>query len=98
MESLYTEPLSTEPMDLRITQGIQSNQPLYNRVPTRDAEGNPLTDFMILVLGFRGWPKARQVAAIEKMQMGDYDGLISHTTIVMIRYSPVAGQFVPCLY
>jgi len=56
-------------MDLQITQGIQSNQPLYNRVPTRDAEGKPLSDFMILVLGFRGWPEARQVEAIEKMQM-----------------------------
>ena len=66
---MNTEPWHTEHFDLRVTQGMQDNEPLYNRVPTRDAEGKPLSDFMILVSGFRNWPGARQAEAVAKMQM-----------------------------
>jgi hypothetical protein len=48
---------------------MQGNQPLYNRVPARDEDGKPLSDFMILVSGFRSWPGARQAEAVTKMRM-----------------------------
>jgi hypothetical protein len=32
---------------------MQANSPLYERVPSRDEEGRPLSDFMILIPGLR---------------------------------------------
>jgi len=61
--------LNEDQFKLRITQGIQSSQPLHKRVPVRDEEGKFLSDFMILVAGFRNWPGARQAEAVAKMQM-----------------------------
>jgi len=60
---------SAEKFDLRITRGIQSNQPLYDRVPKWDEEGKPLSDFMILISGLRSWPGARQAETVARMQI-----------------------------
>ena len=34
-------------------------EPLYRRVPTRDEEGKPLSDFMMLIPGLREWPRIK---------------------------------------
>ena len=39
---------------------LESNhEPLYKRVPTRDENGKPLSDFMILIPGLKHWVKSR---------------------------------------
>lgn len=35
-------------------------EPLYRRVPTHDQDGQPLSDFMMLIPGLREWPWARR--------------------------------------
>lgn len=39
------------------TGGLQPHQPLYERVPTRDTDGHPLSDFMMLIPGLRDRPR-----------------------------------------
>lgn len=40
---------------------VESHRPLYERVPTRDEFGHPLSDFMMLIPGLRDRPQ-RQFA------------------------------------
>ncbi len=39
--------------ELRRSIGLHHTQPLYERVPTRDDQGRPLADFMMLFPGLR---------------------------------------------
>ncbi|HEY5719325.1 MAG TPA: hypothetical protein VIX81_00970 [Gammaproteobacteria bacterium] len=40
--------------------GVVPATPLWQRVPTRDADGRPLGDFMLLLPGLREAPRAEQ--------------------------------------
>ncbi len=55
------------------TVSITANEPLHERVPTRDEEGRLLSDFMMLIPGLREWPKGRfndRVAGIQAVLGG----------------------------
>ena len=39
--------------------------PLWQRVPSQDANGKPLADFMLLIPRFNQWPAVKQAAAIQ---------------------------------
>lgn len=45
----------------------QNNQPLYERVPTRDEEGRPLSDFMMLLPGLRDQPQHQLSAVLARV-------------------------------
>lgn len=40
-------------------------EPLWKRVPCRDTDGHPVSDFMMLIPGLRGWPAQRQLRALD---------------------------------
>jgi hypothetical protein len=40
----------------RVPVSFERHQPLYERVPTRDSDGHPLSDFMMLIPGLRDRP------------------------------------------
>jgi hypothetical protein len=42
--------------------------PLWARAPTRDEQGRPVSDFMIVIPGLRGWPPRRRDACISCLQ------------------------------
>jgi len=42
--------------------------PLRLRAPTRDADGRPVSDFMILIPGLRRWSESRRRACVERLQ------------------------------
>jgi len=46
---------------LRIGPSTLPALPLRLRAPLRDADGGPVSDFMILILGLKRWPQARQL-------------------------------------
>lgn len=45
---------------LRVGSPTLPSQPLRLRVPTRDADGGPVSDFMVLIPGMKHWPQTRQ--------------------------------------
>ena len=47
---------------------ISRHQPLHERVPTRDAEGRPVSDFMMLIPGLRDRPRAELMTAFAGIQ------------------------------
>ncbi len=47
---------------------LERHQPLYERVPTRDADGHPLTDFMVLIPGLRERPPQQFHAVLADIQ------------------------------
>jgi len=49
--------------DVRLTPG----EPLWRRVPSQDAEGRNLFDFMMLIPGFREWPEVRREQAMDEL-------------------------------
>lgn len=51
-----------------IDHELQPAEPLWGRVPTRDEYGKPLSDFMLLIPGLRGWPSARRRRCVECLQ------------------------------
>ena len=54
-------PLDNETLtDLKCSMELLSSKPLYERVPTRDEEGNTLGDFMMLFPGLRDMNKNAQ--------------------------------------
>jgi len=42
--------------------------PLWQRVPTKDAKGRPLGDFMMLIPRFNRWPSIKQTSAIQAIE------------------------------
>jgi hypothetical protein len=53
----------------RRVEGLLSpDEPLYKRVPTRDAEGRPLADFMMLVPRLREKPEPGLRATVAEME------------------------------
>jgi hypothetical protein len=56
---------------LRNAQGVSclaNAEPLYRRVPTHAADGQPLSDFMMLIPGIREWPGARRIDRVAGLQ------------------------------
>lgn len=47
---------------------IQSSEPLWKRAPTRDVEGKPYADFMMLIPGLRKFEPAHLRDIINKME------------------------------
>lgn len=47
---------------------LETHRPLYERVPTRDEYGRPLTDFMLLLPGLRDRPKAQFNEVLTRLQ------------------------------
>ena len=45
------------PPTVRVGGSLHPHQPLYERVPTRDTDGHPLSDFMMLIPGLRDRPR-----------------------------------------
>ncbi len=54
-------------------------EPLWKRVPTRGEDGQPLSDFMMLIPGMRHWPGQRQRSALEAI----YDVLNQYRNVVV---------------
>ena len=52
-------PTIRETMDLVGEPQLSPAEPLWKRVPTRDDEGRPVSDFMMLIPKFRSWPQER---------------------------------------
>ena len=48
---------------------FSSNEPLHSRVPSRDEFGNPLSDFMMLLPGFRNLPRREQSDRLDRIQI-----------------------------
>lgn len=42
--------------------------PLWQRVPTKDEEGRPLGDFMMLIPRFNRWPQVKQASALQAIE------------------------------
>jgi len=47
---------------------IEHHKPLYARAPARDENGNPFSDFMVLIPGLRDRDHAEFVDAISRLQ------------------------------
>jgi hypothetical protein len=47
---------------------IEANQPLYLRVPARDENGRPLSDFMVILPGLRDRPGHEFAASLARLQ------------------------------
>ena len=47
---------------------IETNQPLYQRVPARDAHGRPLSDFMVILPGLRERPGHEFAETLARLQ------------------------------
>lgn len=47
---------------------IQSSEPLWKRVPTRDPSGKPYTDFMMLIPGLRKFETSRLHDIVSKVE------------------------------
>ena len=47
---------------------IQHAEPLWKRAPTRDAEGKPYSDFMMIIPGLRNFEVSRLRNIINKME------------------------------
>ena len=48
---------------------LKGQQPLYERVPTRDEEGRLLSDFMMLLPGLRDRPRHQFTAVLNRIQI-----------------------------
>ena len=59
---------------------LQANQPLYQRVPTRDECGRLLCDFMVLIPGLRERPGHEFAAALARLQAV----LVSFSEVVFV--------------
>ena len=46
----------------------EAGAPLWQRVPTRDAEGRPLNDFMMLIPRLRGRPEHQRHSVLQALQ------------------------------
>lgn len=55
-------------LPIRARISLLNHQPLYRRVPTRDAQGNLLTDFMMLLPGLRERPEAQLRERLARIQ------------------------------
>ncbi|HIB85064.1 MAG TPA: hypothetical protein EYN26_02180 [Chromatiales bacterium] len=55
-------------MDLVGEPQLSPAEPLWKRVPTRDDEGRPVSDFMMLIPKFRSWPQERAERAVLEIQ------------------------------
>ena len=60
-------PTIRETMDL-VEPQLSPAEPLWKRVPTRDDEGRPVSDFMMLIPKFRSWPQERAERAVLEIQ------------------------------
>ncbi len=60
--------------DVRVTPG----EPLWRRVPSRDADGRNLFDFMVLIPRFRDWPEVRRERAMGELRalFDEYSGRV----------------------
>lgn len=47
---------------------VESHRPLYERVPTRDADGRRLSDFMVLIPGLRNRPQHQFSDILTRLQ------------------------------
>ncbi len=61
-------PTIRETMDLVGEPQLSPAEPLWKRVPTRDDEGRPVSDFMMLIPKFRSWPQERAERAVLEIQ------------------------------
>lgn len=59
---------------------MQANQPLYQRVPTRDECGRLLGDFMVLIPGLRERPGYEFTATLARLQVV----LVSFSEVVFV--------------
>jgi hypothetical protein len=50
---------------LRVARELEPATPLWQRVPTRAADGSPLSDFMLLIPGLRRRPGAEQARILD---------------------------------
>ena len=47
---------------------IQSSEPLWRRVPTRDPSGKPYADFMMLIPGLKNFESSRMHTVVDKVE------------------------------
>ena len=59
---------------------IEVNQPLYRRVPVRDENGRPLSDFMVILPGLRERPKHEFAETLARLQAV----LVSFSEVVFV--------------
>jgi len=59
---------------------IEANQPLYQRVPVRDENGRPLSDFMIILPGLRERPRHEFAETLARLQAV----LVSFSEVVFV--------------
>jgi len=59
---------------------IEVSQPLYQRVPARDENGRPLSDFMVILPGLRECPRNEFNEALARLQAV----LVSYTEVVFV--------------
>lgn len=50
---------------LKLSPRLEPCEPLWKRVPARDENGRPLSDFMMLIPKMRSWPQGRIDRALE---------------------------------
>ena len=56
------------PAASRSAGSLHPHQPLYERVPTRDTDGHPLSDFMMLIPGLRERPRQQFNDVLSRIQ------------------------------
>lgn len=59
---------------------IEVNQPLYQRVPARDENGRPLSDFMVILPGLRERPRLEFTETLARLQAV----LVSYSEVVFV--------------
>lgn len=52
---------------LRVARALEPATPLWQRVPTRAADGTRLSDFMLLIPGLRRLPGAEQARILDRL-------------------------------
>ncbi|OOZ36091.1 hypothetical protein [Solemya velesiana gill symbiont] len=84
---------------LRHCQPISPAEPLWQRVPTRDADGRALFDFMMLIPRLRSAPEQRRNEVLEALQQvfdgfGDevvFADLNLKTNLLWVSHKPRKG-------
>ena len=57
---------------------VEPSEPLWRRVPSKDAEGRNLFDFMMLIPRFKDWPAVRRERAMDELAdlFDEYSGRV----------------------
>ena len=76
----FPRPIKPTMSDRKLLRGAHMvpGEPLWQRVPSQDAQGRNLFDFMMLIPKFKEWPDLRREQVMTELQslFDEYDGKV----------------------